>query len=87
MEYGRDRPKERKLIKKISRKRMRSEWTTGDLEQWLTVKIKPVNKITVHHVSLCALSNLFAPAVKLGDSFSICKYGFRGAPVNKATST
>jgi hypothetical protein len=86
MEYGRDRPKERKQIKKIG-KRLRSEWTTGDLEQWLTVKIKPVNKNPVHYVSLFARLNLVAPAVKLGDTFSTCKYGFRGASVTKATST
>ena len=86
MEYGRERPKERKHIKK-SRKRFRSEWTTGDLGSWLTVTIKLVKKPSPLCFFTCTVSKLVAPAVKLGDIASMCTYEFRGVSVTKATST
>lgn len=62
------------------RKRLRSEWTTGDLEPWLTEKLKPVKKPSPLGFFICTV-------LKLGDAASICTYGFRGASVTKVTST
>jgi len=86
MEYGRERPKERKQIKK-SRERLKSEWTTGGLEPRLTEKIKLVKKPSPQGFFIYTLSNLVTPVVKLGDAASMCTYGFRGASVTKGTFT